>query len=224
MSVSNAGTTVAMLAEKNISNQSFYIPKAEVTVTQKNTAVRFTANIRFRKPDSLMVIVKSKVGLEAGRALITKNQVYINDRINRQMLTGDTKAIEQKYGIVPSLLFVVLGDFIIDDNEQIQGYSCLKGIYSDSFNIDSKKIEYKIDCNKMKPVQAYFEGDIKTGNITIDFRNIIDTKAVRFPQNIEINDDLNSIKINLEIKKIDSPWEGKINFVPGAGYKVIRVR
>ena len=45
--------------------------------------------------------------------------------------------------------------------------------------------------------------------------------GIRFPRLIEINDDLSSLNIVLEIKKIERPWNGKIGFVPGQGYKVI---
>jgi hypothetical protein len=48
--------------------------------------------------------------------------------------------------------------------------------------------------------------------------------GVQFPQRIEIIDDLKSINILLEIKKIESPWEGEIEFIPGSDYKVIKIR
>ena len=38
--------------------------------------------------------------------------------------------------------------------------------------MNNKTIEYTIDCSRKKAVRAYFEGDINTGNITIDYSDI----------------------------------------------------
>jgi hypothetical protein len=45
-----------------------------------------------------------------------------------------------------------------------------------------------------------------------------------YPGQIEINDDFKSVEIVMEIKKIESPWKGRIGSISGQGYKVIRIR
>jgi hypothetical protein len=212
------------IINNNLSNENFYIQKADIRVIQDNISVRFIASIKFRKPDSLLISVRSRTGIEAGRAFITKDTILINDKINKKLLIGSPEIIESKYGIDPLLILSILGDVIIDEKEIKKSLDCRKGIYSSEFALNNRIVEYTIDCNKRKAVRAYFEGDIKTGNITIDYRDIVFSNKMKYPQKIEIADDLKSINILLEIKKIESPWKGKIEFVRGAGYKVVKIR
>jgi len=212
------------VVKNNISNESFFIQKADVKITQEDISVRFIAGIKFRKPDSLLITLRSRTGIEAGRAFMTKDTILLNDRINKKLLIGNPEIIESKYGINPLFIFAVLGDIIIDQKELRGSVDCRKGILKKEFEINEKSVEYTIDCSKKKAVRAYFEGDIKTGNITIDYSNIIISNEIKYPQKIEIEDDLKSLNIVLEIKKIESPWDGKIEFVRGSGYKVVKIR
>jgi hypothetical protein len=212
------------VVKNNISKENFYIQKADIKVTQDDISARFVAGIKFRKPDSLLISVRSRTGIEAGRAFITKDTILLNDRINRKLLIGNPEIIEAKYGIDPIFIFAVLGDIIIEEKELKGSLDCKKGILKREFEINNKSVEYTIDCSKKKAVRAYFEGDITTGNITIDYSNIVISDRIRYPQKIEIADDLKSLKIILEIRRIESPWDGKIEFVRGSGYKVVKIR
>jgi len=69
-----------------------------------------------------------------------------------------------------------------------------------------------------------FEGDFKSGDINIGFDDMDNFKGLIYPGKIELDDDWNSIKIVVEIRKIESPWYGRITFIPGSGFKVIRMR
>ena len=73
------------IIKNNLSKENFYIQKADIKVTQDNISVRFIASIKFRKPDSLLISVKSRTGIEAGRAFITKDTILINDRIKQKI-------------------------------------------------------------------------------------------------------------------------------------------
>jgi prophage tail gpP-like protein len=110
---------------------------------------------------------------------------------------------------------------IVTEADKNRTVNCIKGISREEYEINGKRVEYIIDCKKRKATQAYFAGDIKSGNITIRFSDIVNDDQMQFPRRIEINDDLSSLTILFEIKKIERPWNGKIGFVPGQGYKVI---
>jgi hypothetical protein len=220
----NDENSIGSVIRNNISNENFYIQKAEIKVNQDNISARFIADIKFKKPDTLLISVRSKAGIVAGRAFITKDTILLNDRINKKLLIGNPEIIAAKYGIDPIFIFAVLGDIIVDEKELKESLECKKGIFRKEFEINNKSVEYTIDCGKKKALTAYFEGDIKTGNITIDYSNIMISDRIRYPQRIEITDDLRSLNIIVEIKKIESPWDGKIEFVRGSGYKVVKIR
>lgn len=212
------------IVENNITNRNFYIPKASVTVTQNNVSTKFTANLKFRKPDTLLLSLRSKLGIEAGRAFVTNDTILVNDRIGKNLITGNPQKIKSKYGIEPVLLYIILGDIILDKEDQSRMIDCSKGISKNEFEVRNKRIEYTLDCEMGKIIRAYIEGDITSGNITLDFRNFLNHGGLIIPRIIEINDDLSSLKIEVKIDKIESNWNGKIEFIAGAGYEVIRLK
>jgi hypothetical protein len=226
---STVNTTIAensleSVFRNNLSNSDFNIQKAEISVIQDNISVRVIADIKFRRPDSMMITVRSRTGIEAGRAFLTKDTLIIKDRFNKKLLVGKPEALSKKYGIDPSFLFTVIGDIVVEEEDRIVLLECVKGEFRKEFDIHGKRVEYIIDCQRRKLKQAYFEGDIKSGNITIDLSDIKNNGKIIYPGRIEINDDLKSVGIIMEIKKIESPWTGRIGSIAGQGYKVIKIR
>ena len=140
------------------------------------------------------------------------------------MYIGKPELIGSKYGIEPVLIYAILGDVIVDEGDEARLMECKKGINRMGLEVSKKRIIYTMDCSSRKAIETYFEGDLKSGNITLKFSDIIQAGKVKYPQNIEINDDLKSISINLVIKKIELPWEGEVGFIPGSGYKVLKIR
>jgi hypothetical protein len=171
-----------------------------------------------------MITVRSRTGIEAGRAFITKDTLIIKDRFNKKLLIGKPEALAKKYGIEPSFLFTVIGDLVVDEKDRSLVLECAKGEYRKEFDVHGKKVLYIIDCQRKKLKQTYFEGDINSGNVTIDLSEFKDEAKTVFPGMIEINDDLKSVGIKIGIKKIESPWKGRIGSVSGQGYKVIKIR
>jgi Domain of unknown function (DUF4292) len=219
-----AGNNLESVIRNNLSNYDFNIQKAEISVIQDNISVRLIADIKFKKPDSLLITVRSRTGIEAGRAFFTGDTLIIRDRINKKLLIGKPETLGKKYGIDPSFIFMILGDIVVDEKDRTTAMECIKGEYRKEFEIHGKTVKYIIDCQRRKLKQTYFEGDINSGNITIGLTEIKNTGKVIYPGRIEIQDNLESVGIIMEIKKITSPWAGKIGSLAGQGYKVIRIR
>lgn len=218
------GYNLESIIRNNLSNNDFYIQKAEIDVIQGNIAVRLMADVKFKRPDTLLITVRSRTGIEAGRAFITRDTLIIRDRINKKLLIGKPEALGKKYGIDPSLVFVILGDIVVEEKDRRLKMECIKGEYRKEFEINGKNVEYIIDCQRKKLKQTYFEGDINSENILIELSNIINSGKMVYPGRIEIQDDLKSIGIIIEIKRIESPWAGKIGSLARQGYKVIKIR
>ncbi len=219
-----ADKSLESVFRNNLSNSDFNIQKAEITVIQDNISVRVIADIKFRRPDSMMITIRSRTGIEAGRAFISKDTLIIKDRFNKKLLVGKPEALAKKYGVDPSFLFTVLGDIVVAEKDRTVLLECTKGEFRKEYDIHGKRVEYVIDCQRKKLKQTYFEGDINSGNITIDLSDIKNEGRIVYPGQIEINDDLKSVGIVMEIKKIESPWKGRIGSISGQGYKVIRIR
>ncbi len=210
--------------KNNISNYNFYIQKADISLSENGKIQRFIASIKYKITDTLLLSIRTKVGLEAVRLFMTKDTIFINDRINKHFLYGDPGFINLKYGIEPTLLYVLLGDFMAENHEEKEIIECLSGIYENEFFTKGKKIEYAIDCKKKKTVSALFEDTFETEGIVLYFRNFFAQGYILFPGIIEIENSSGSTKIKIEINKVEINWNGKIEFIPGNKYDVIRLK
>ncbi len=220
MKIDDAGSIIL----NNLSENNFFIRKAEINVTNNNVTAGFTATIRFKLPDSLLISVKSKLGIEAVRALLTRDTILINDKVNKKLLSGNPKALEAKYGVHPAVIFALLGDFVIDKKDESRKVDCRNGIYKDSFILREKKVDYTVDCKRKKVTGAYFEGTLNTGNITLKYSNFKNMDGIPVPQKIDMIDDLSSMTVNMEIEKAEIGWNGEIKFVPGNDYEVVHLK
>lgn len=218
------GSTIESVLLNNLSNNDFYIQKADINIIQDNISVRLFADIKFKKPDTMLITVRSRTGIEAGRVFITKDTLIVRDRINKKLLIGKPGALGAKYGINPAFIMTILGDIIVEDKDRGETVRCIRGDFEREFEVGGKMVTYTIDCQRNKLKQAYFEGDVKSGNITIAMDDIEKSGNVLYPGRIEINDDLKSLGLIIEIKKIESPWDGKIEILTGQGYKVVKIR
>jgi hypothetical protein len=219
-----ADNRLESVIRNNLSNNDFNIQKAEINVIQDNISVRLMADVKFKKPDSMLITVRSRTGIEAGRAFISRDTLIIKDRINKKLLVGKPEALGTKYGIEPSFIFTILGDIVVEEMDRAGSLECVNGEFRKEYKVHGKNVEYIIDCQRRKLKQTYFEGDINSGNITIGLSDVINSGKIIYPGRIEINDDLKSVVIIMEIKKIESPWSGRIGSIAGQGYKVIKIR
>ncbi len=219
-----AANRLETVISNNLSNNDFYIRRADIKIRQENVTVNLNASIKFRRPDSLMISVKSGIGVEAGKALLTGDTVIINDRFNRKLMVGDPEEIRSKYGIDPALIYVILGDMIVEKGDYRSILNCQKGEFRKQYNVEGRSVEYTVDCQKKKLKKVYLEGDIRTGNITILLSGIVKEGNITYPGRIAINDDLKELDIEIEIKRIESPWSGSMGTVGGQGYRVVKIR
>jgi hypothetical protein len=219
----NSGIALSV-TRNNISQFDFFIRKAEISVDDEYYSGNFNANIRFRRPDSLLISLRSKLGVEAARIFLTGDTLMVNDRINKKLILGNTRNLEAKYGIDFKLIFTLFGDFIIDKSDESRRINCINGIYADTFSINGRRVDYKTDCRRKKITEAYFEGTLTKGNITIDYGKYKDFRGMVLPQEIKMRDDLSGLTVRIKIENVEPGWTGKIGFVTGGNYDVMYLK
>lgn len=220
----SAGNRLEAVISNNLSNNDFYIRRADIRVRQENVTVNLNASIKFRRPDSLMVSVRSGMGVEAGKGFLTGDTVIVNDRFNRKLMVGNPVEIRTKYGIDPAMIFVILGDIVVDKGDYRSVLNCQRGEFRSQYIVEGRTVEYTVDCQSRKVRKVYLEGDIRSGNITIVLSGIVKDGNITYPKKIVINDDLKELDVEIEIKRIESPWSGSIGTVGGQGYRIVRIR
>jgi hypothetical protein len=206
---------------KNLTKQNFFIQKAEIEFSSEEENHKLIASIKFVYPDQYLLSLRSKTGIEAARIFITDDTVLINDRINKKLYFGKPNSLENRYSVSADLLPVVFGDFIRSKQMEESNISCAGGIAECNYIISGRNIKYRIDCNKLKVVSVKQEGFLKSSFDKIEFGTFIKAANNLIPGVIRIT--FNKSVITVKIVKIEVPWSGNIEFIPGSRYDLIEL-
>lgn len=218
------GTQIITVKDKNLSENNFFVHRADVIVKLNGQTERFTASLKFKIPDTILVSVKSIAGIEAARIFLTGDTVLINDRINRQVLFGDPGDLKLKYGLEPELLFLFLGDMIIGDEMVSDKLFCKKGFSEVTAVAKGKRIKYIIDCKRNKVLNTSFSVEEGSTTSNLFFSEFVKLDKTLVPRDIKIQSAEGKEEINIKLGKIDTDWSGQVRFYPSQGYKLIKIR
>lgn len=209
--------------EQNITNNSFFITKADIEIVAENESKEFVASIKFRQPDKYLVSLKSKAGIEALRIFLTNDTILINDRFNRILYYGSTDKIYKRFGINYEFVSLLFGDY--------KDIRCVRSDFiiceNDKINIKCKdrgtEMFYEIDCAIRKVVNIKLADETGKNEMNISFSDFSRFDDILVPQRIDISGIPNIKLMNINIRKIEYPWEGLIEFVPGNKYEKIEI-
>jgi len=210
----------------NLTNNDFFIRKADIEIAEGKDIYKIAGTLRYKRPDSMLISLRTRMGLEAARIYFTGDTILINDRINRKLVCGDPVEIEKKYGVSLDLLAVVFGDLVVEDMNQESTVACTNGIYRRETFYKARRLEYNIDCDRFKTTSVLFEGEQQADNIYIRFRNFKRAGTVLIPTRIDVDSPGHDarITISFNVGKIELNWQGRIEFIPGNRYDVIKIR
>jgi len=210
--------------KQNITNQSFFIQKAEIEVIGQSGTENLLGSIKFVSPDEYLISIRSRTGIEAARIYINTDTVLINDRINRKLFCGSTYDLKSKYGVTTSVFPLIFGDYINTNFSPLNSFDCVEGKVNIESSIEGIRIRYAIDCNYEKSVLAIAENSLKDEGINIKYKEFIKKGGILIPADIEIVDFQRETTIKIKIQKLETPWEGIIEFVPGNRYEIKNLR
>lgn len=202
---------------KNISYEGYFIEKADILINTNGKSEKFLLTARFKKPDKFLVSIRNTAGIEGARIYITKDSVFVNDRINSRLLFGKTSSLERKTGIPADLEKVAFGDLIFGNEQAVNHYESRD---NQMFIVNIKdNYEWRISLDlSLRKVRAYEITNIGNGKKrSFKFDNF--SKGNRpVPLLITFEDKERNINARLRISRIKIPWTGEIEFIPGSGY------
>jgi len=212
------------IAEKNLSAADFALTKIEITIEDGERKEKYLGNIKYKKPGTFLISVRSNTGIEGMRIYINKDTVLANDRIRKKMYYGSSKQLYEKYGISPDYLPVLLGDLLIGKELLSKEATCNNGITQINTQTGQNMISYIIDCSYNKVKRAGLGSDSDKYRINMEFRNFREMNNSIYPAIIEINESYSQNKITLEIKNA-IPYEGpELEFIPGRNYELMLLK
>lgn len=210
--------TAQVLEKQNITSDNFFIQKAQIEIISEGTSNVFLATVRFIRPDTFLISLRSKAGIEAARIFLTKDTVLINDRINKQLLFGKPDALGRKFRFTSEIFPVLLGDFVKDKDIKNIVTDCRNGKAVLVSNMYGSRLIYNIDCNRMKVISTVREGSTDKTSESLFFEKFIKVNKLTYPSRIRI--DYYDTEVNIRIERLESPWIGNIEFIPGKNYEL----
>ena len=208
---------------QNITNNGFFIQKAEIEIISNTGKERYLASIKFEMPDKYLISVKSRSGIEGVRIYISGDSILLNDRINKKLYSGNAFYLKRKFGLTPGLLPLIFGDAILDTNCQGSNEKCSENKIVTKCHVKGVILNYEIDCKKKKVVYVNQEKLHVSEGFSINFKNFIEINGSMLPKIIEFSDNQYNTTIRIKILKIETPWKGSIIFIPGKGYESIEI-
>jgi hypothetical protein len=203
---------------QNVTATGFFISKADVELSGMGLNDKFVASIKYLVTGEYLISLRSRSGVEGARIYISKDTILINDRINRKLYYSSGVKMVRKYGFSPSAIPVILGDYIVADFRRDSIAKCVDGKLNNYQLVGGTGINYTLSCSEMKVISA------QTGNgntIKLQFSDYLNLNDKKVAGEISFEDIERNIKLLIRIRKIESPWEGQINFIPGSGYEHI---
>jgi hypothetical protein len=219
----NAIETINRALSKNLTNTGFFIQKGKISTNSEGGRITLFFNMKFKKPDTYLISIRSRTGLEAFRIFLNSDTVLINDRLNQTVLIGEPLDFVQIAGIPFELLRVSMGDLFINRPEIRNNEGCINNEIKIDDYFMGLIIKSTVNCNISKTEKVML-----TSGTPEEFINISYSKYrindYNNPGKIIINDFSRKIKISIAVEKFIVPWLGEINFIPGSGYAVKRLK
>lgn len=211
------------IKNQNISNNGFFIEKAEVEIISQEGNEKYLASIKFEKPDKYLISIRSRSGIEGARIYISDDSLLINDRIHKKLYSGNKLYLKRKYGIAPGLIPLILGDLILDNNFSYKKDSCRGDRINMGCFVKGVMLNYEIDCNRKKVILVKLKDNYDKDFINISFSKFFIAGSYLIAKIIELEDKQYKIGVRIKVIKAESPWSGNVKFIPGKGYELIEL-
>jgi hypothetical protein len=209
---------------QNLSLKSFYIQKAKIRIVSDGHKENILASIKFLRPDSFLISIRSGSGIEAARIFLTDDTILINDRINRKFYYGSQKATKIKYGIDAKFFPLIFGDLVMDKKDFNGELNCKNSYSFFDTHIEGYLIKYKIDCNKRKAVSCTLINEIETKAVVFDYKDFKNNLTGYSVSGVSIKNFNKTEVIDIEFSRVENPFYGQIQFIPGKNYELVEIK
>lgn len=204
---------------RNLTNNNFFIERADIEISTQDGIQNVIATVKYELSGVYLISIRSKTGIEAARILITKDSVLVNDRINRELLYGSTDILSDKYGVEYSLIQLIFGDIVVGGTVFLNNSDCIKGFEKITENVSGKRVQYLLDCKTGLLSETTVQSDRPESQVIFTFKNFLKSVSGVYPSVIYMEYPERQLRIKARIKKINSDFDGHIEFIPGSKYE-----
>ena len=98
------------------------------------------------------------------------------------------------------------------------------GTFNTEQVIKGRRMNYRVDCGRKKIISAENEGNLLASESEIAFSDFIETDGISVPSNIRVNHIRSGTVLTIKIDRIERPWAGSVELIPGGRYKMIELK
>lgn len=212
------GNILIDVKNQNLTNYDFFIQKGEVEYITESSKEKYLFTVKFEKPGRYLVSIKSRTGIEGVRIFVSGDTIMANDRINKVLYSASSLYLKRNFGISQSLLPLIFGDIILE-NREVKTEKCIGNKVNFENSIRGQPLLYEIDCGKRKLTMTEQEGINLQITTEIKYDQFTNIGGIFIPKYIEMHHNQTNTTIKIKILKIEIPWSGKIDFIPGRDYE-----
>jgi hypothetical protein len=213
------GNILVDVKNQNLTNFDFFIQKGEVEYITDSGKDKYLFTVKFEKPGRYLVSIKNRTGIEGVRIFVSGDTLMANDRINKVLYSASSLYLQRNFGISQSLLPLIFGDIILDKNHENKSEKCIGNKVNFESRVKGQSLEFEIDCGKRKLIMAGQEGMNLQMVTEIKYDQFSNIGGISIPKYIEMHQNQTNTTIKIKILKIEIPWSGNIDFVPGRDYE-----
>ena len=225
------------LIENKIEVKNIWVKKYNCEIRDNWKRKDFYGDIKIVKGERILITVKSGLGIETTRVLITKDSVKIVDRMNKEVFCGGYEEMKRYFGLIDCYkkaedLLISNNSMVIEEMENIYGnkYKIKKGekkseiVISEKGVKETRNIRFTIGVDNYNIVE-YIEKNGKNEMLKVNYLSWIDFGEIKFPEELKIEIHKGSEKRISILKYERIELDGKINtkFRIPDGYKVINL-
>jgi hypothetical protein len=214
------------LVENQVSAESL-AAKARVTVRDESGVTKFITNIRWKK-DSIIWMNFKKVSVEAARVKITRDSIFILDRLNKKYVAEDFQFAQQEFNLptgFDGLQAFLLGNPVfftkdmkadIDDNR-----------YHLNGKTDTYEMEYWLEASTFL-LRKMMVDDFRNGRTMEyelgDYEKLADGQNFSYFRQLNFTSrEFGQMSVKMELSKVELDEVGEIRFsIPGHYERVRR--
>ena len=236
---------VDQLKSFNITNRDFDIQKIAIDYDLGLEDGSLIANLKYRNPDQYLISLRTKLGIEAIRAYIKGDSIYLHDKINKVLYRGDDAALVHNYGFSIKMLPLIFSDYVNDEvnDDPIQ---CSDGYFEVESYKEDVRFEYDVQCDVLKPktIRMYFPKspfpttsnskskmlsawpfDYLAAEVSFHKYNLVGDRP--FPEDVSLEiplDVIGSAQINMSFSNINMVDLTPINFIFSKNIKIVDLK
>lgn len=161
----------------------FLSTKSKFQYKNENQLINATLNMRIEKNERIWFSVRVALGVEAARGLITKDDFFIIDRVNKQVIQSTPDIIEREFKIklnFDQLESILTGNLLYDisQNDKLEKEGNYFKIVQQKESIQSQNL---INTKTSKIEKLILFDEITNYLLTVDYENFKPLGNILFP-------------------------------------------